>query len=92
MKEDDSRNLEKWDEQGVGGMAGFGKRVGGRQLEGSYRLVLRGRPSTAGGDTMSRSRRVDPAHSTRCLRAGGHGRVLELDGAKARPPDLIPFY
>lgn len=44
--------------RGVGGMAEFGKKVGGRQLEGSYRLVLR-RPSTAGGDTGPRSRRVD---------------------------------
>ena len=76
VREDDRRNLEKWGEQGVGGMAGFGKRVGGRQLEGRYRLVLRGRPSTAGGDTVSRSRRVDRAHSTGCLRAGGHCRVL----------------
>ena len=74
-----TRNLEEWDEQGVGGMTGFGKRVGGRQLEGSYRLVLRGRPGRLARHRRRRHRAevkaMGRAHSARCLRAGGHGRA-----------------
>lgn len=51
--------------RGVGGMAEFGK-VGGRQLEGSYRPVLRGRPSTAGGDTGPRSA-AGPGRTAPCV-------------------------